>query len=81
MNWNKGAAALWIMKSAGLAHALPISLGDDASDEDAFAALDHGITVRVGETGQTLAKYRLNRQSDAALFLTWLANPGLWNRP
>jgi len=41
---------------------LPIYVGDDATDEPAFAALDRGITVRVGAPDRTGARY-------------WLAGP------
>jgi trehalose-phosphatase len=42
---------------------LPIYVGDDTTDEPAFALLEHGITVKVGDSGRpTCARY-------------WLANP------
>jgi trehalose 6-phosphate phosphatase len=42
---------------------LPIYVGDDTTDEPAFALLDRGITVKVGGSGRdTRARY-------------WLANP------
>ena len=42
---------------------LPIYVGDDTTDEPAFALLEHGITVKVGDSGRpTHARY-------------WLANP------
>lgn len=36
----------------------PVFVGDDATDEEAFAVLAEGITVKVG-TGPTRARYRL----------------------
>jgi len=42
---------------------LPIYVGDDTTDEPAFELLEHGITVKVGDSGRpTRARY-------------WLANP------
>jgi trehalose-phosphatase len=73
VEWNKGAAALWIMKSCGKQDALPVFLGDDSTDEDAFAALANGITVRVGQATATVAKYRLEHQESVGEFLAWLA--------
>ena len=73
VDWNKGAAALWIMKSSGKQDALPVFLGDDSTDEDAFAALANGITVRVGQATATVARYRLEHQESVGEFLAWLA--------
>ncbi|WP_309492934.1 trehalose-phosphatase [Candidatus Hecatella orcuttiae] len=44
--WDKGAAVRWLlkaMKNSGF----PIYLGDDQTDEDAFKALDDGVTILV----------------------------------
>jgi trehalose 6-phosphate phosphatase len=73
VNWNKGTAARWILESSGNADALPIYMGDDATDEDAFAALAEGITVRVGLTAETQAQYQLDSQEAVGEFLAWLA--------
>lgn len=48
---------------------LPIYLGDDASDESAFAALPSGITIRVGRTRRTAARYSLRDTSEVHSFL------------
>lgn len=40
-------------------NALPIYLGDDLSDEPAFAALPRGLTVLVGGPRKTRARFRL----------------------
>lgn len=46
--WNKGKAALWIWKRCA-SGSLPIYVGDDITDEDAFRALRfRGVTIRVG---------------------------------
>jgi trehalose 6-phosphate phosphatase len=51
------------------AHALPVYLGDDLSDEDAFAALRHGVAVRVGTRRSTRARYALHSADDVRHFL------------
>lgn len=70
--WNKGSAAsrLWPHQSGR--DALPVFLGDDRTDEDAFAALPDGVTVCVGDH-PTLARYRLPDPTAVADFLDWLA--------
>lgn len=73
VNWNKGAAAQWILESSGAGDALPIYLGDHATDEDAFSALAAGITVRIGRTAETSAQYQLEYQEAVGEFLAWLA--------
>lgn len=54
---DKGVAVLRV--AAEHPDHTPIYLGDDVTDEDAFAALEgRGVTVKVGE-GETRADYRL----------------------
>lgn len=48
---------------------LPVYLGDDQNDEAAFAALPHGITVRVGDGGPSRAQYRLAGVPQVRAFL------------
>ena len=48
---------------------LPIYVGDDATDESAFAALAHGITVRVGAAKRTNARYRLADPAEVRGFM------------
>jgi trehalose 6-phosphate phosphatase len=71
--WDKGTAAHWILRSSGSRGALPVCIGDDATDEDAFSALATGITVRVGRTDETSAHYQLEYQEAVPEFLAWLA--------
>jgi trehalose-phosphatase len=50
-------------------HALALYVGDDRSDEAAFAALPEGIGVRVGPLRPTHARYRVNHASDVRRLL------------
>jgi trehalose 6-phosphate synthase/phosphatase len=59
---NKGAAVLLILEKAGESR-LPIYVGDDATDEDAFLALkERGISIAIGES--RYADYYLDSQSE-----------------
>ena len=42
IDWNKGKAVLWLLETLELerGNALPIYIGDDRTDEDAFCALE-----------------------------------------
>ena len=48
---------------------LPIFVGDDATDESAFAALPRGITVHVGSTRRTQARFYLRSPGEVLTFL------------
>jgi trehalose 6-phosphate phosphatase len=72
--WNKGEAVKWILERVGKQDALTLYLGDDATDEDAFAALPEGITIKVGEATDTAAAYHVRCPSEAQRFLEWLAD-------
>lgn len=73
--WDKGQAVRWIIKKCAeklreKQTLLPIYLGDDATDEDAFKALrDHGIAIRVGKHLRTQAKYFLRNVAEVEGFL------------
>jgi trehalose 6-phosphate phosphatase len=73
VNWHKGRAAAWICAKLNNG-ALPIYIGDDVTDEDAFLALSEGITVKVGEGTDTAARYHLASPDQVAEFLHWLAD-------
>lgn len=72
INWNKGYALKWILREVLPSSSLPIYLGDDISDEDAFAAIPEGITIRVGEPGDSRAQYYLPSVTAVGEFLQWL---------
>lgn len=48
---------------------LPIYIGDDVSDESAFAQLNPGLTVRVGPSRRSAARYRLRNPQEVRRFL------------
>ncbi|ACO47161.1 trehalose-phosphatase [Deinococcus deserti] len=73
---GKGRAALRL--AAQFPGHLPVFLGDDVTDEEAFAALRErgGVTVKVGE-GQTAAEYRVASPAEVvALLRVWAEPPG-----
>ena len=83
-DWNKGQALLWFLERYGLegADVVPIYLGDDTTDEDAFNVLRQrernsdggiGIVVRDDRRSPTMAHYALEDTDDVAHFLRWLA--------
>lgn len=57
IDWHKGHAVQWILERVLPPCALPIYIGDDATDEDAFFLLADGITIRVGEAAESYAAY------------------------
>jgi len=57
--WNKGDAVATIRESFRT-KGLPIYVGDDKTDEDAFQRLSEGITIRVGRSKASVAKYYAN---------------------
>jgi len=64
VEWDKGKAALWLLRKheilKGKGNVLPVYIGDDSTDEDAFEALKNkGITVFVGTSKSSGAQYCL----------------------
>ncbi|MBP9865506.1 MAG: trehalose-phosphatase [Candidatus Omnitrophica bacterium] len=73
IEWDKGAAALYIC--CHFPKALPIVIGDDVTDEDMFKALRrNAITIRVGRSRKSLARYYLKSPKSVAGFLEKLGN-------
>src|SRR6476619_2494850 len=77
IDWNKGKAALWLLETLGLEgrNALPIYIGDDRTDEDAFRVLEQrGIGILVSEQSPpTAARYSLKNPAEVEEFLAALA--------
>ena len=65
---DKGVAVSSELTAAG-SHAMPVYIGDDRMDEPAFAALQCGITIRVGRACRTNARYRLSSVKQVREFL------------
>lgn len=77
VDWDKGRALLWLMDVMGLDRQrdFPVYIGDDVTDEHAFAALQgRGPGVRVGElVSDSLADYSLPDTDSVTRLLNWLA--------
>ncbi len=73
LDWHKGKAVLWLLQELKLDRPdiIPVYIGDDITDEDAFVSLrDRGITILVGEHDeQTAAQYRLESVEEVKDFL------------
>lgn len=72
VNWTKGHAARWVMKQIRRRSVLPIYIGDDVTDEDAFRALTEGITIRVGPRAGSKARYYVRDVKEVTALLGWL---------
>ncbi|CUH40509.1 putative glycosyl hydrolase/MT2062 [Jannaschia seosinensis] len=77
VDWHKGYAVLSLLKKLDFDgdDVLPIYIGDDTTDEDAFRSLSDcglGIVVRDGEDRRTSARYALDGIYDVERLLSWL---------
>jgi trehalose 6-phosphate phosphatase len=83
LDWDKGMAVLYLLEALGLQgdDVVPIYLGDDITDEDAFRALDgRGVGIFVGDAADpelagrsTAADYILSSTAEVERFLDGLA--------
>lgn len=75
VDWDKGRAVLWLLRALDLEAALPVYIGDDETDEDAFRALgSRGIGIAVLESPRdTAARYVLPDTDAVREFLRQLA--------
>lgn len=74
IKWDKGRIVKRILKERKLKKALPIYIGDDKTDEDAFRVLGkNGITILVSkERKKTMAQYRLCSPGEVIKFLKFI---------
>jgi trehalose-phosphatase len=72
-SWNKGKAVLWINRRLGIPSRSAIYVGDDATDEDAFEALRDGVTIKVGASHETRARYSLSDPGEVQALLEGMA--------
>jgi len=81
LDWDKGHALLWLLDALHLdagESVVPLYLGDDVTDEDAFRAIrDRGIGILVAEEPrETAAAYSLRDTEEVRVFLERLAGNG-----
>jgi len=74
VEWDKGKVVLWLLArwefSLKNKDILPVYLGDDVTDEDAFGLLrNKGITIFVGEPKKSNAQYYLKNTQEVKDFL------------
>jgi alpha,alpha-trehalase len=77
IDWHKGKAVKWLLEALDLdrPEVLPIYIGDDITDEDAFKALGQkGIGILVGKRGTTAARYTLDSPEEVKHFLQALTS-------
>lgn len=74
--WDKGKAVLWLLARQKFAmrknkrEIIPIYIGDDISDEDAFSVLkDRGWPIRVGKLERSDARYYLKDTAEVTRLL------------
>lgn len=79
--WNKGRAVAWLLARQsfilGDHPIMPVYLGDDVTDEDAFAAIkkylpagrQEGLTIYIGKPKDSQAKYYLRDTQEVSDFL------------
>ena len=75
LDWNKGKFALFVKRffeKKLKQKFLPIYVGDDKTDEDAFRVLKSGINIRVGQSKASRAKYYIKNPKQILLCLQWL---------
>ena len=72
---DKGTAAREMYTAlAGRKKPVPVFIGDDVTDEDAFRALTGGITIRVGKSSSSAALYYVRSRAGVDRFLNTLIN-------
>jgi trehalose-phosphatase len=78
LDWDKGRAVLWLLESLGLDRddVLPIYIGDDTTDEDAFRALEgRGIGILVTDIPRpTAASHSLQDVAEVRVLLDRIAS-------
>jgi trehalose-phosphatase len=72
--WDKGKVVLWLLARqqfmTGEKSVFPVYIGDDVTDEDAFKALQNkGLTIFIGEGGNSQAQYYLKSSDEVTVFL------------
>ena len=78
IEWDKGKALLWLLDALGVnsCATLPLYIGDDLTDEDAFRVIhDRGVSIVVREEPRrSIAQYALNNTEEVRVFIDALAS-------
>jgi alpha,alpha-trehalase len=80
IDWDKGKAVLWLLETLRMDDAahVPIYVGDDETDEDAFQAIREvglGVVVRgEGDDRTTFARFALRDPDEVLAFLRLIAD-------
>lgn len=79
VEWDKGKVVLWLLARQKFAlqdkSFIPIYIGDDKTDEDAFKVLKNkGLTIFVGQPKISAAQYYLKNTGEAREFLKRILN-------
>jgi len=77
LEWDKGKVVLWLLGRQKVLlnrmSCVPVYIGDDLTDEDAFKALKgKGITVFAGKPKKSFAEYYVKGSKEVADFLSFL---------
>lgn len=74
VEWDKGKVVLWLLERSLFVSKgesiLPVYLGDDVTDEDAFRAIKNkGLTIFIGKPKKSHARYYLKDHNEVQDFL------------
>lgn len=73
-DWDKGSAVAWLMERSGFRSTIPICVGDDETDEDAFRVVrGRGLSIFVGKR-KSIADLYIPGQNGVEAFLAFLAS-------
>ena len=79
--WHKGEAVRWLMERPPFKGTMPLYVGDDVTDVDAFRAIaDEGVSISVGRVEPDAIFYLRSQQEVKRLlaYLKELAEQSLW---
>jgi trehalose-phosphatase len=77
VEWSKGDVARLIFRSLSESvhnKTIPIYIGDSLTDEDVFYVFREGITIRVGKSTRSAARYYLRNCEEVAEFISFLVS-------
>ncbi len=73
VDWHRGATVALVREALGGPRTLAFYIGCDDSDQEAFSELPEGITVRVGQSTETRARYGVADCGEVRQVLAWLS--------